>query len=123
MLDNAREKLNRIPTVATCAAAILLLTGSAVMIYRTTRSERPPPESRFADMIYRKCSDPGCGHVANDLRLDLLTKGYMPLDRVEEPLGEGKRCPKCGKLSLRFATRDARGNVVENPAAAKDDGP
>jgi hypothetical protein len=120
MLDSAREKLRRMPTAVTCTAAILLLAGSAVMIYRNARTEQPPPESRYADLIYRKCSDPGCGHVVSDRRIDLLQKGYMPLDRVEEPLGDGRKCPKCGRLSLRFATRDAKGDIVANPAAAED---
>ena len=121
MLASVREKLRRLPTAVTYAVALLLLAVSAVTIYRTTRPDLPPPGSRFADVIYRKCTEPGCGHVVGDRRLDLVTRGHMPLDRVEEPLGEGRRCPRCGKLSLRFAIRNAEGQFVAGPVASEED--
>lgn len=121
MLDNLREKLKGTGGRIACAVAVVILLGSAASIYLSLRPESPPAGSRYAETIYRKCTDASCGHVASDSRLDLVKKGYMPLEKVEEPLGDGRRCPRCGKMTLRFARRNARGEAVFTTAPVRED--
>ncbi len=121
MLNELRETLNRLPAVATGAVVIIALAILAAAIYVQARPEPISPNSRYAETIYRKCTDAGCGHITSDSRLELVKKGYMPLERAEEPLGDGRKCPKCGKMTLQFARRGAQGEIIVTPPKPEND--
>jgi rRNA maturation protein Nop10 len=106
MIEELRNRLNSLPAGVRYVVAAVLVVVAGGALYLSLRAEGPPPDSPYAELVYRKCTDPSCGYVCRDTAYDLAIKGYTGFEGPgRKPRGEGAVCPKCGKKTLEFAKK------------------
>ena len=105
MLGSLRERFNELPWTARYGAVSLLLLVTVVIVVLRIRAD---PFGSLAGLdfeVYRKCSRRQCGKAFGATYSELTEKGYVHREFAPGPLGEGRKCPACSQMSLRFAEK------------------
>jgi len=78
----------------------LLVAGGGVWLLFGREGTPRGAEERRAQTVARQCTS--CGHTDHFAMEELIGRGWMALEVSEGPVGEGRKCPRCGRMSMRF---------------------
>jgi len=101
MLDGLRESLNRVPPAVAYTVTLVVVLAAGIFIYMQLSPAAPPTGSVVPaeGMTTIQCRN--CGATFKESTAELVQKKY--LDPVEHVylLGEGRKCPECGRYTLQ----------------------
>jgi ssDNA-binding Zn-finger/Zn-ribbon topoisomerase 1 len=114
MKNNRHRRAARIPAPVLYGVLAVAVIGIAVSIYigRDTSASAGGAIGSTEGMAYRKCIS--CSATDEIKREELVAKGWVDIEGVRL-MGEGAKCPKCGKDTMAMAQKCPKDGTIFVP--------